>query len=41
MSKIDLKPGAIIKGSNWPEPVEIKSVEEYQSNIRIIGCLIH
>ncbi len=34
-----LKPGAIIYGPNWPEPVEIKSVEEYPGSVRIIGCL--
>ncbi len=35
-----LKVGAIISGPNWPEPVEIKLVEDYTDNVRIIGCLI-
>ena len=31
-------PGSIIKGYNWPEPVEVKLVEEYGDYIHIVGA---
>ena len=31
-------PGSVVKGSNWPEPVEIKLVEEAGDYIHIIGA---
>ncbi|MDI6786415.1 MAG: helicase-related protein [bacterium] len=36
----DLKKGSIIKGSNWPEPIEIKFIEEDRDYIHIIGATI-
>ena len=32
-----IKPGSIIKSSNWPEPVEIKLIEETGEYVRIVG----
>ena len=32
-----VKPGTIIRGPNWPEPVEIKQIEEIDTYFRIIG----
>src|SRR5690606_6193775 len=32
-----IKPGSIIKGSHWPEPVEVKFVESFNEYVRIIG----
>jgi len=32
-----IKPGTIIRGPNWPEPVEIKQIEEIDAYYRIIG----
>ena len=31
-------PGSIIKGYSWPEPVEVKLVEEYGDYIHIVGA---
>jgi len=36
----DLKTGSIIKGPYWPEPVEVKLIEEIGGYIRIIGVTI-
>ena len=36
MNKI--KPGSIIKGSNWPEPVDIKLIEEAGDYIHIVAA---
>ena len=33
----DLDKGSIIKGSYWPEPVEIKLIEDAGAYVRIIG----
>ncbi len=41
MSNFDLKPGAIINGPNWPEPVEIKFIKEYPDSVQIIGILTY
>ncbi|MEW5816181.1 MAG: DEAD/DEAH box helicase [Spirochaetota bacterium] len=35
---VKIKPGSIIKGPNWPEPVEIKFVEETGEYIHIVGA---
>jgi len=35
-----VKEGEVIEGPFWPEPVEIKKVEEYGDRIRIIGATI-
>ncbi len=32
-----LKDGSIIKSSNWPEPVEIKLIEEKENYCHTIG----
>ncbi len=34
----NIKQGTIIKGPNWPEPVEIKFIEEVGEYIHIIGA---
>jgi SNF2 family DNA or RNA helicase len=36
----DFKPGVIITGPKWPEPIEIKRVENFDSYLRIIGATI-
>jgi SNF2 family DNA or RNA helicase len=36
-----IKEGTIIEGPFWPEPVEIKKVEEYRDRIHIIGATIY
>lgn len=38
---ITIKEGVIIEGSFWPEPVEIKKVEEFDGRIHIIGATIY
>jgi SNF2 family DNA or RNA helicase len=35
----DLKPGKIIEGPKWPQPVEIKKVEVFGNDIHIIGSM--
>lgn len=37
----NLKPGTIIKGSYWPEPVEIKFIEETGDYVHIVGATKH
>jgi len=34
----NIKPGGIIKGSYWPEPVEIKLIEETGDYIHLVGA---
>ena len=34
----NIKQGSIIKGSNWPEPVEIKLIEETGEYVHIVGA---
>jgi SNF2 family DNA or RNA helicase len=34
----DIKPGSIIKGTLWPEPVEIKLIEEMGNYVHIVGA---
>lgn len=34
----EVKPGTILKGSNWPEPVEIKLFEDFGEYIHIVGA---
>ena len=34
----NIKPGSIIKGPNWPEPVEIKLIEDTGEYIHIVGA---
>ena len=37
----NIKPGDIIKGNQWPEPVEIKLVEEDEKYFHIVGVTIN
>ena len=34
------KPGSIIKGSKWSEPVEIKFIEDIDNYVHIIGSTV-
>ncbi|MDY6865120.1 MAG: helicase-related protein [Halobacteriota archaeon] len=36
----DVRRGSIIRGSNWPEPVEIKLIEEDGNYVHIVGATI-
>jgi len=36
-----MKEGMIIEGPFWPEPIEIKKIEEFGDHIHIIGATIH
>ena len=36
----DVRSGIIITGPKWPEPVEIKKIENFDSYLRIIGTTI-
>ena len=36
-----LKEGSIVEGPFWPEPVEIKKIEEFGDYIHIIGAMIY
>lgn len=36
-----IKEGMVIEGLFWPEPVEIKKVEEWGSRLHIIGAMIY
>lgn len=36
-----MKEGTIIEGPFWPEPVEIKKIEEFGERIHIIGAMIY
>jgi len=36
-----IKEGSIIKGSLWPEPVEVKKIEEIGDYIHIVGATLH
>jgi len=36
-SPSDIKPGNVIKGPQWPEPVEIKVIEFFDTDIHILG----
>ena len=35
----NIRQGSIIKGSNWPEPIEVKFIEETGEYIHIVGLL--
>jgi len=41
MSEKIIKEGEIIEGPYWPEPVEVKKVEEIGKRIRIVGATIY
>jgi SNF2 family DNA or RNA helicase len=34
----EVKPGVLITGSKWPEPVEVNKVERYGSYLRLVGA---
>lgn len=34
----NIKPGSIVKGFNWPEPIEIKLIEETGEYVHIVGA---
>ena len=38
MNKNNIKQGTIIKAPNWPEPVDIKLIEEVGDYIHIVGA---
>ena len=40
MNVEDLRPGIIISGPKWPEPLEINKVESYEKYLRIIGATL-
>ncbi|MDO9585866.1 MAG: DEAD/DEAH box helicase family protein, partial [Syntrophales bacterium] len=35
-----IKPGSIIKGPHWPEPVDVKFVEEVGNYVRLVGATV-
>ena len=42
MKRLDIiKEGITVEGPFWPEPVEIKKIEEYGDRVRIIGATIY
>jgi len=36
-----IKEGFIVRGALWPEPVEIKKIEEFDGYVHIIGVTVH
>ena len=40
MKVSELKIGAVVEGPKWPDPVEIKKIEEFGEDIKIIGSRI-
>ena len=38
---MNLEPGSIITGPQWPEPVEVKLAEDHGPYIRIVGATLH
>ena len=34
----EIKSGTIVKGPQWPEPVEIKLIEQMDSDVHIVGA---
>jgi len=36
----ELKAGVIIEGSKWPEPIEVKKVENLGNDVRLVGAMI-
>ncbi len=40
MQADDIKPGTIIIGAKWPEPIEIKKVESEGSYVHIVGATL-
>lgn len=40
MNVEDLKPGVIISGPNWPEPIDVKVVEKIGPHIRLVASTV-
>jgi len=38
---MDIKPGTILRGPQWPEPVEVNLAEEQDDYVRIVGVTIN
>ena len=38
---MDIKPGKILRGPQWPEPVEVNFSEDLGDYVRIVGVTIH
>lgn len=38
---VDIKPGTILRGPQWPEPVEVNFSEDLGDYVRIVGVTIH
>ncbi|MEM2302021.1 MAG: helicase-related protein [Sulfolobales archaeon] len=36
-----IKEGSIVKGPLWPEPIEVKKIEEIDEYVRVIGVTLH
>ena len=36
---VELNAGVIIKGSKWPEPVEVNKIESFGNDVRLIGAM--
>ena len=41
MKPNEIKPGIIIEGPKWPEPIEVKKSEIIGQDVKIIGSMIH
>ncbi|MCS7288933.1 MAG: helicase-related protein [Roseiflexus sp.] len=41
MSQHALQPGSIIRGPRWPEPVEVKLIEDVGEYVHLVGATIH
>ncbi len=37
----NIKQGSTIKGSNWPEPVEVKLIEDMGEYVHLVGVTVH
>ena len=35
-----IQPGSIIQGPNWPEPVEVKFIEETGGYVHLVGATV-
>ncbi len=38
---MSIKKGSIIKAPNWPEPVEVKNIEEFVDHVSIVGATMN
>ena len=37
----NIKQGSIIRGPNWPEPVEVKLIEDMGEYVHLVGVTAH